>query len=92
MSFRNNSKLFVMVHNALMTTQMTFIGTFHSLHISFVRSSELTMVESSPGVMAKVLDYALVESSFKLQSCYYIHFKTNTFEKGMNYLIPFAID
>ena len=27
-------------------------------------------------------------SEFEFQSCYYIHFRTNTIEKGINPLIP----
>ena len=39
------------------------------------------------GVMAKVLDYGIIVSEFELQSCDYIHFRTNTLGKGMNPLI-----
>ena len=39
------------------------------------------------GVMVKALDCEIVVSEFELQSCYYIHFRTNTMEKGMNTLI-----
>ena len=38
--------------------------------------------------MTKVLDYGLKVSKFQLQLCYYIHFQTNPFGKGMNPLIP----
>ena len=38
--------------------------------------------------MAKVLDCSLEISEFELQSPYYVHFRTNTLEKGMNLLIP----
>ncbi len=31
-----------------------------------------------------VLDCDIVVSKFKLQSCYYIHFQTNSLGKGMN--------
>ena len=34
--------------------------------------------------MAKVLDWGLKASEFKLQLCYYIHFLTNTFGKCVN--------
>ena len=40
------------------------------------------------GVMVKAMDCRNVVSEFKLQSCYYIHFRTNTLGKGMNPLIP----
>ena len=39
-------------------------------------------------VVANMLDCDIVVSEFKLQSCYYIHFQTNTLGKGMNPLIP----
>ena len=34
--------------------------------------------------MAKELDCDLEVSEFELQSQYYVHFRTNTFRKGMN--------
>ena len=37
--------------------------------------------------MAKVLDYNLEVSEFKLPLYYYIHFWTNTLGKGLNSLI-----
>ena len=39
--------------------------------------------ESSFGIMAKVLDSGLKVSKFKLQSCYYIQFWTDTLGKGI---------
>ena len=33
------------------------------------------------------MDYGIVERVFVLQSCYYVHFRANTFGKGMNLLI-----
>ena len=43
-------------------------------------------MESSHGVMAKVLDCGLKVNKFRLQSCCYIYFQTNTVRKGMNSL------
>ena len=40
------------------------------------------------GVMVKVLDRGIVVSEFELQSRYFVHFQTNTLEKGMK---PFAL-
>ena len=37
--------------------------------------------------MVKVLDSGILVSEFEVQSRYYIHFRTNTFGKGMNPLI-----
>ena len=39
------------------------------------------------GVMVKAMNCGIVVSEFVLQSCYYIHFQTNTLGKGMNPLI-----
>ena len=39
------------------------------------------------GVMINVLDYGFVVSEFELQSRYYVHFRTNTLGKGMNFVI-----
>ena len=43
---------------------------------------------SEPGVMARVLEYGVEVSQFILQSHYYVHLRTNTLGKGMNFLIP----
>ena len=37
--------------------------------------------------MVKALYYGIVASEFKPQSCYYVHFRTNTIRKGMNLLL-----
>ena len=34
--------------------------------------------------MVNVLNSTIVVSEFDLQSLYYVHFRTNTLEKGMN--------
>ena len=39
-------------------------------------------------VVANVLDYDIILTGFVLQLRYYVHFRTNTFEKGMNPPIP----
>ena len=41
--------------------------------------------------MAKVLDCGFKLSEFKPQSQCYVHFQTNTLEKGMNSLISLAM-
>ena len=38
-------------------------------------------------VMVKALNYGIVVSEFELQSLYYVHFRTEALEKGMNPLI-----
>ena len=39
------------------------------------------------GVMVKAMDCGIVEREFVLQSRYYVHFRANTFGKGMNPLM-----
>ena len=39
------------------------------------------------GVMFKAMDCGIVVREFVLQSCYYVHFRTNTLGKGMNPVI-----
>ena len=39
-------------------------------------------------VMVKALDCRIVESEFELQSCYYVHFQTNTLGESIN---PFIL-
>ena len=57
-----------------------------SSHLFFFFSShiEYHQRECPCGVMVKVMDCRIVVSKFELQSCYYIHFQTNTLGKGMN--------
>ena len=43
---------------------------------------------SSCGVIANVMDCSLEVSEFEIQSCYYVHFRTNTLEKVMNLPYP----
>ena len=40
------------------------------------------------GIMAKVLDCSIEVNEFKFQLCYYVHFQTDTFGKGMYFLFP----
>ena len=49
-------------------------------------------MRSIQAIVAKVYDWNIVESVFNLQSRYYVHFRTITFVKGMNPLIPKAMD
>ncbi len=47
----------------------------------------MTDLGSPHDIMDKVLNWDLEVSEFKLHSCYYVHFQTNTLGKGMNPLI-----
>ena len=42
------------------------------------------VTNTSPGVVANVLDCCISESVFKLQSRHYVHFSTNILGKRMN--------
>ena len=48
----------------------------------------ITMGGSLYDVVSYMLDYNIVVSQFELWSHYYVHFQTNTREKGMNPLTP----
>ena len=43
------------------------------------------------GVMDKAMDWEIIVREFVIQSRYYVHFRTNTLEKGMNPLILLAM-
>ena len=45
---------------------------------------EIVSLVCPRGVMVKAMDCEIVISEFELQSRYYLHFRTNTFGKGMN--------
>ena len=42
--------------------------------------------------MADMLNCDSVVSKFELQSCYYVHFRTNTFKKYMTHIISLERD
>ena len=48
----------------------------------------MTYTTTDPrGVMVKAMNCGIVVREFVLQSRYYVHFRANTFGKGMNLLI-----
>ena len=51
------------------------------------KKKENQSVRRPCGIVANVLDCNITVTKFNLQSCYYIYFWTNTFEKVMNSLI-----
>ena len=56
--------------------------------MKYVFTNPSTHVGGYPcGVMVKVMNCGIVVSEFIIQSRYYIHFRPNTHEKGMNPLI-----
>ena len=52
--------------------------------------SKIKCGEGSDGGKAKVVNSSLEVRKFELQSCYYVHFQTNTIGKGMNSFIPLS--
>ena len=42
------------------------------------------------GVVTNILDCCITASEFQFQSRYYVHFRSNTFGKGMNSLNPYS--
>ena len=47
---------------------------------------------SPHGVMDNMLDYDIVVHGFNLQSCYFVHFQTDTLRKGINFINSPAMD
>ena len=46
-------------------------------------------LRASPcGILVNMLDYNITVSEFELQSCYYVHFQTNTIGKGIQSPYP----
>ena len=66
-----------------------FWGLFQSSGIQI--SSDEKYEGSLRGVKLKAMDCGIVVSEFVLQSRYYVHFRANTLEKGMNLIILPAI-
>ena len=68
------------------------IGTRYQAVQQDSNLQKLDMHTTLRGAMVKVLDCNLEVSEFELQLPYYVHFRTNIREKGMNTLIPQAMD
>ena len=67
-------------------------GNLVSVEYVFISTTPgSTLIQNSwgcpRGIMIKALDCGTVVSEFELQSRYYVHFRTNTLEIGMNPLI-----
>ena len=73
-------------YNLLFFSRRVFLPQFHL--VVFHWRPLRTQCRSCRSVMAKVLDYELEVSKFKIQSCYYVHFRTWTLGKGIDPL-PF---
>ena len=69
-----------------MNENKKYIVIFHDyLTISYLNIDRGGILTT---LVANMLDSDIVVSKFKLWSCYYVHFRTNTLEKPMNPLIP----
>ena len=58
---------------------------------SVIEKNETKLGGCPHGVMVKALNLGILVSEFELQSRYYVHFRRNTLEKGMNPLNPPAM-
>ena len=58
------------------------------LHTLSIYLSQFIAGQCPLGVMVKTMDYGIGVSKFELKSRLYVHFRTNTFGKGMSPLIP----
>ena len=63
-----------------------FVYTYTHVYIIIVfHQLQIYMYGGCPrGTMVKAMDSRIVVSEFEHQLCYYVHFWTNTFGKGMN--------
>ena len=62
------------------------IGSFNLEKTAYETS--MSLQRGCPyGIVTNMLDCYIIVSEFKPQSCYYVHFWTNTLAKGMNPLI-----
>ena len=60
---------------------------------SFFKIPEKMLIGRSPcGVVVNILNFGLKVSEFKFQLGYYIHFRTNTFRKGIEPLYPHSYE
>ena len=67
--------------------RLIFQDGFLVVYIPLVRMIKFKLWGCPRGVMVKAMDCRIVVREFVLQSRYYVHFRANTFGKGMNPLI-----
>ena len=60
------------------------------LYVNIISLVAITLNQEE-SIMAKVLNFSLEVSKFKLQSHYDVYFRTNILGKGMKSLIPTAL-
>ena len=63
----------------------------HTLCESSHRLTHYKYAKNLCGLVDNILECYIVISKFKIQSCYYIFFRTNTLGKGMISLIPLSM-
>ena len=66
-------------------------GVIHSSIVKVRHILYLCLERYPRSLVAKLLNYNIVQNEFEFTPCDYVHFQTNTFGKGMNPLIS-AID
>ena len=71
------------------TNNLTSLICWHTVKwlnssVCLIQCNEIFFPVLYGGVMAKVLECGLEISEFQLQSCYYVHFRTNILEKAMD--------
>ena len=66
--------------------QKEFMGISHDWNYS-IQSVRKRLGICPRGVMVKAMECGIIESEFELQSCYYVHFRTNTLGKGRSLVI-----
>ena len=71
-------------------TNLTYFMSYLHL-IIWINYSKYQAFTRPSGVVDNVLDCDIVVSEIEFQPCYYVHFPTNTCERGMNPLIPLAV-
>ena len=66
----------------------SYLNTLGSLRVSYLSVRYILLfVSICLRYVSKIMDCGIVVSKFVLQSCYYVHFQTNTLGEGMNPLI-----
>ena len=86
--FRDSYVLCIYVMNIL----CTFRKLLSLISNIAILLSNVLKVRIPSGRVASMLDCNIVASEFKFQSCFYVHFWTNTLGKGINFLIPSVLD
>ena len=69
------------------TTYIVRNSSRYKITTNRLKNNSSSLWWGARGVMVKAMDCRIVVSEFVLHSRYYVHFRANTLEKGMNPLI-----